>query len=87
MQHSLWASARRVAPLAAGWRSIAQIRAESTSAHGKKDRIHHVEQCDVVIVGAGLAGLSCAHHLRKLAPQLKVVVLEASDVRQNTILG
>lgn len=34
---------------------------------------------DVCIVGAGLSGLSCAYYLKKLNPQLSVVVLEARD--------
>ena len=33
---------------------------------------------DVMVVGAGLAGLTCAHHLR--GHDLDVVVLEAGDV-------
>jgi thiamine thiazole synthase len=32
---------------------------------------------DVVIVGAGSAGLSCAYHLAKNAPNLKITILEA----------
>ncbi|KAJ1309324.1 hypothetical protein OPQ81_004985 [Rhizoctonia solani] len=32
---------------------------------------------DVVIVGAGSAGLSCAYHLAKNAPHLKITILEA----------
>ena len=32
---------------------------------------------DVVIVGAGSAGLSCAYQLAKTAPQLKITILEA----------
>jgi thiamine thiazole synthase len=28
--------------------------------------------CDVVIVGAGSAGLSCAYELGKIAPEVKV---------------
>lgn len=34
---------------------------------------------DVAVVGAGLSGLSVAWRLQRLAPQYKVVVLEASD--------
>ncbi|KAI0259806.1 Thi4 family-domain-containing protein [Gloeopeniophorella convolvens] len=33
---------------------------------------------DVVIVGAGSAGLSCAYHLAKTRPDLKVTILEAN---------
>lgn len=32
---------------------------------------------DVVIVGAGSAGLSCAYHLAKSRPDLKVTIIEA----------
>jgi thiamine thiazole synthase len=32
---------------------------------------------DVVIVGAGSAGLSCAYRLAKSAPHLKITILEA----------
>ncbi len=33
-------------------------------------------ESDVVIIGAGSAGLSCAYELSKLAPELKVGVSE-----------
>lgn len=33
---------------------------------------------DVVIVGAGSAGLSCAYHLGKSRPDLKITILEAN---------
>lgn len=33
---------------------------------------------DVLIIGAGLSGLSCAHFLKKYKPSLKVIVLEQS---------
>ena len=32
---------------------------------------------DVVIVGAGSAGLSCAYHLAKTRPDLKITIIEA----------
>lgn len=32
---------------------------------------------DVVIIGAGSAGLSCAYHLAKSRPNLKITILEA----------
>ena len=33
---------------------------------------------DVVIIGAGSAGLSCAYHLGKTRPDLKVTISEAN---------
>ena len=33
---------------------------------------------DVVIIGAGSAGLSCAYHLTKTRPDLKITILEAN---------
>lgn len=33
---------------------------------------------DVVVIGAGSAGLSCAYHLAKSQPDLKVTILEAN---------
>jgi cysteine-dependent adenosine diphosphate thiazole synthase len=33
---------------------------------------------DVIIVGAGSTGLSCAYHLAKTRPDLKITILEAS---------
>ncbi|HIJ79456.1 MAG: protoporphyrinogen oxidase [Desulfobulbaceae bacterium] len=37
------------------------------------------QKYDVIIVGAGLSGLSTAHFLRKIAPHLKVILLEGSN--------
>ncbi|RME04160.1 MAG: FAD-dependent oxidoreductase [Planctomycetota bacterium] len=33
---------------------------------------------DIAIVGAGLSGLTCAYYLKKLEPQLRIVILERS---------
>jgi thiamine thiazole synthase len=33
-------------------------------------------EADVVIVGAGSAGLSCAYELTKIAPELKIAIIE-----------
>ncbi|MBV8341607.1 MAG: FAD-dependent oxidoreductase, partial [Gammaproteobacteria bacterium] len=47
-----------------------------------------VMQYDVVIVGAGPAGLACAIRLRQLKPQLQVCVLEkASAVGAQSLSG
>lgn len=37
---------------------------------------------DVVIVGAGSAGLSCAYHLAKNNPSLKITIIEANVAPQ-----
>jgi len=36
--------------------------------------------CDVAVVGAGFAGLSAARRLRQIAPDAKIVILEAGQV-------
>ncbi|MBI2982545.1 MAG: NAD(P)-binding protein, partial [Deltaproteobacteria bacterium] len=36
------------------------------------------KEYDVVIAGAGLAGLTSAYYLKKLNPSLKIVILERS---------
>lgn len=33
---------------------------------------------DVVVIGAGSAGLSCAYHLAKSRPDLKITIIEAN---------
>ena len=38
--------------------------------------------CDVAIVGAGFAGLSAARHLRRIAPDAKLVVVDAGCVAE-----
>ena len=38
-----------------------------------------VEQYDVVIAGAGLSGLSVAHFLKRIRPELKVTILEKAS--------
>ncbi len=40
------------------------------------------DQFDVVVVGAGLSGLSAARRLQKKNPQLRVLVLEARGASQ-----
>ena len=36
-------------------------------------------QCDVAIIGGGIAGLTVAYRLRQQSPHLRVALLEASD--------
>lgn len=38
--------------------------------------------CDVAIVGAGFAGLSAARHLRRIAPDARIVIVEAGRVAE-----
>ena len=40
------------------------------------------QSCDVAIIGAGFAGLSAARKLRQIAPDAKVIVLEAGRVAE-----
>lgn len=41
------------------------------------------ESCDIVVVGAGLSGLSAARDLQRRNKQLNVLVLEAKGASQN----
>ncbi|MFH9413768.1 NAD(P)/FAD-dependent oxidoreductase [Streptomyces rochei] len=42
-------------------------------------QLHGVVTADVAVVGAGLAGLSCAYHLAERAPGLDIAVLDAEQ--------
>ncbi|MEU6456387.1 FAD-binding oxidoreductase [Streptomyces sp. NPDC047065] len=42
-------------------------------------QLHGVVTADVAVVGAGLAGLSCAYHLAERAPGLDIAVLDAAQ--------
>jgi len=55
--------------------------AAGTAADSVKDRVAGAAnvRCDVVIVGAGLAGLSAAEFLLEHDPSLEVIVLEAAE--------
>jgi 15-cis-phytoene desaturase len=57
----------------------ADLSKESSSKHSSVSN-KYPSFADVVIVGAGLAGLSCAIELLTRSPELKVVVLEARQV-------
>jgi monooxygenase len=41
----------------------------------------NVEHVDVLVVGAGVAGIDAAYHLRERFPERSLVVLEAKDNR------
>lgn len=43
------------------------------------------ESCDIVVVGAGLSGLSAARDLKRRNKQLNVLVLEAKGASQNDL--
>lgn len=60
---------------AAGWNAILGPQA----AYPTLDRDG---QADFVVVGAGFAGLSAARRLRQLAPQARIVVLEAGRIAE-----
>ena len=42
------------------------------------DQMYERAVSDVVIVGAGSAGLSCAYHLGTTRPDLKITIVEAN---------
>jgi len=55
---------------------------EATVARAMASRyfqdLHDYADTDVVIVGAGSAGLSCAYELSKIAPDVKIAIIEQS---------
>jgi monoamine oxidase len=58
-----------------------------SSTHGNLP-LNPDEQCDILIVGGGIAGLTTAREIRKAEPGLKVLVIEAKNRvggRTNTI--
>lgn len=60
------------------------MAAERVSDPGPSQGSRQPTSVDVVIIGAGLAGLSAAHHLQKKHAQLKYVVLEAKGMQLGT---
>ncbi|WP_367140569.1 MULTISPECIES: NAD(P)/FAD-dependent oxidoreductase [Streptomyces] len=52
----------------------------AASPEATRPRLRGRQRCDVAVVGAGLTGLSTAVELLSLAPELRVVVLEADRV-------
>ena len=40
-------------------------------------------EADIVIIGAGIWGLSTAYHLAKERPDIEIVVIERNDVLAN----
>jgi glycine/D-amino acid oxidase-like deaminating enzyme len=59
--------------LACGWNALLPVRQAQPSLHGE-------QQADVVIIGAGWTGLACARRWQELAPDARVVVIDASEI-------
>src|SRR5688500_15802601 len=56
---------------------------QGTVAAPRNDK-SDVEHVDVLVVGAGVAGIDAAYHLRERFPERSLVVLEAKDNRGGT---
>lgn len=59
--------------LACGWNALLPDRQAQPSLRGE-------QQADVVIIGAGWTGLACARRWQELAPEARVVVIDASEI-------
>jgi glycine/D-amino acid oxidase-like deaminating enzyme len=55
---------------------------ELLPAHFSRPALHGDTDADWVIVGAGITGLSCAHHLARIRPNDRIIVLEARNLAQ-----
>jgi len=58
--------------------------AEILGGYPAPQRIESTATADVVIIGAGFAGLSAARRLRQIDPKLKIVVLDALRIGEGT---
>ena len=45
------------------------------------------ERFDVVIVGAGISGIGCAHELRRQCPNLSFVILDALEGQEKSAMA
>ncbi len=61
----------------AAWNAILQSRAASPPLEGRRT-------ADVVVVGAGFAGLSAVRRLRQLRPEARVMILDAMNVAEGS---
>jgi glycine/D-amino acid oxidase-like deaminating enzyme len=59
--------------LASGWNALLPPRQAHAPLKGK-------QVADVVIVGAGFTGLACARRWQELAPDARIVVIDASEI-------
>lgn len=60
-------------PLACGWNALLPERQALPRLEGE-------HPADVIIIGAGWTGLACARRWQELAPNAKVVVIDASEI-------
>lgn len=60
------------------WHGILKIH-KVTRFNAMKELLSLNQAPSVLIVGAGISGLACAHRLRKLCPELQVRILDSAD--------
>ncbi|NQV63823.1 MAG: FAD-binding oxidoreductase, partial [SAR86 cluster bacterium] len=59
--------------LKSGWNALLPDRQAQPALQGK-------QVADVVVIGAGFTGLACARRWQELAPNARVVVIDASEI-------
>ena len=59
--------------LKSGWNALLPDRQAQPALQGK-------QMADVVVIGAGFTGLACARRWQELAPNARVVVIDASEI-------
>ena len=59
--------------LKSGWNALLPDRQAQLALQGK-------QSADIVVIGAGFTGLACARRWQELAPNARVVVIDASEI-------